>query len=85
MIQLPKLTSLEPVRILFDPIWSDRASPHQSAGPRRRLPPPCELEDLPDFQYVVTSHNQCVVLHNILIRFVQRVDPAVMTTSTGRR
>ncbi|KAF7793291.1 hypothetical protein EIP86_004402 [Pleurotus ostreatoroseus] len=47
-----------PVRILFDPIWSERASPNQYAGPRRRLPPPCELEDLPDFQFVVTSHNQ---------------------------
>ena len=60
MVQMPKVLTLEPVRILFDPIWSDRASPHQSAGPRRRLPPPCELEDLPEFQYVVISHNQCV-------------------------
>lgn len=85
MVQLPKVTSLEPVRILFDPIWSDRASPHQSAGPRRRLPPPCELEDLPDFQYVVTSHNQCVLSCNTLICSVQRADSAVMTTSTGRR
>ena len=60
MVQLPKVAALEPVRILFDPIWSDRASPHQSMGPRRRLPPPCKLEDLPDFQYVVTSHNQYI-------------------------
>lgn len=58
MVQLPKVADLEPVRILFDPIWSERASPHQSAGPKRRLPAPCHLEELPDFQYVVTSHNQ---------------------------
>ena len=58
IVQLPKVRDLEPVRILFDPIWSERASPHQAAGPRRRLPPPCELDELPDFQYVVTSHNQ---------------------------
>ncbi|KAI0340000.1 Metallo-hydrolase/oxidoreductase [Trametopsis cervina] len=57
MVQLPKIDTLKPVRILFDPIWSDRASPNQYAGPRRRLPPPCKLEELPDFQFVVTSHN----------------------------
>ncbi|EKM54953.1 uncharacterized protein PHACADRAFT_255196 [Phanerochaete carnosa HHB-10118-sp] len=57
IVQLPPVAELEPVRILFDPIWSERASPHQSAGPRRRLPPPCDLDQLPDFQYVVTSHN----------------------------
>ena len=65
LVQLPKLPGLQPVRILFDPIWSERASPNQYAGPRRRLPPPCELEDLPDFQFVVTSHNQSV--HNLLL------------------
>ncbi|PSR75345.1 hypothetical protein PHLCEN_2v9208 [Hermanssonia centrifuga] len=58
MVQLPRVSGLKPVRILFDPIWSERASPHQSAGPRRRLPPPCTIEELPDFQFVVTSHNQ---------------------------
>ncbi|KAI0761404.1 beta-lactamase superfamily domain-containing protein [Irpex lacteus] len=57
LVQLPKVGAFEPVRILFDPIWSDRASPNQYTGPRRRLPPPCKLEDLPDFQFVVTSHN----------------------------
>ncbi|KAJ3540117.1 hypothetical protein NM688_g6271 [Phlebia brevispora] len=57
LVQLPRLPGCKPIRILFDPIWSERASPHQSAGPRRRLPPPCKLQELPDFQFVVTSHN----------------------------
>ncbi|KAI0684086.1 beta-lactamase superfamily domain-containing protein [Cytidiella melzeri] len=57
LVQMPKLGSLEPVRILFDPMWSDRASFNQYTGPKRRLQPPCKLEDLPDFQFVVTSHN----------------------------
>ncbi|KAF8580254.1 Metallo-hydrolase/oxidoreductase, partial [Ramaria rubella] len=64
MVQLPKdpTGSNEPIRILFDPIWlvyspSDRASPSQMAGPKRRLPPPCDLADLPEFHFVVTSHN----------------------------
>jgi L-ascorbate metabolism protein UlaG (beta-lactamase superfamily) len=55
----------EPIRILFDPIWSDRASPNQYVGPKRRLPPPCSLEELPDFQFVVTSHNQYVEIFTL--------------------
>jgi N-acyl-phosphatidylethanolamine-hydrolysing phospholipase D len=60
LVQLPKDPSAtgEPTRILFDPIWSDRASPSQYAGPQRRLPPPCALDELPDVHFVVTSHNQ---------------------------
>jgi hypothetical protein len=63
MVEMPhnKDQGGEPVRILFDPIWSERASPNQYAGPKRRLPVPCPLDNLPDFQFVVTSHNQCVV------------------------
>jgi N-acyl-phosphatidylethanolamine-hydrolysing phospholipase D len=63
MVEMPKYPNIagEPVRILFDPIWSERSSPNQYAGPRRRLPPPCPLDQLPDFQFVVTSHNQCVI------------------------
>ena len=30
------------------------------------LPPPCILEELPEFQFVVYSHNQCVVRLAIL-------------------
>ncbi|TFK82222.1 Metallo-hydrolase/oxidoreductase [Polyporus arcularius HHB13444] len=64
MVQLPapkvahgKMAELQPTRVLIDPIWSDRASPTQWAGPKRRLPPPCSLKDLPEFHFVVTSHN----------------------------
>ena len=33
--------------ILFDPIFSERCSPSQSAGPIRLTPAPCKVEDLP--------------------------------------
>ena len=51
----------EPPRVLFDPIFSDCVGPLPWLSIRRRLPPPCVLEELPEFQFVVYSHNQCVV------------------------
>ena len=47
------------VAILFDPIFSNRCSPVQFAGPARYTPPPCKLEDIADLvDAVVISHNQ---------------------------
>ncbi|KAH9954713.1 beta-lactamase superfamily domain-containing protein [Russula dissimulans] len=47
----------KPPRVLFDPIFSDCAGPLPWIGVRRRLPPPCTVAELPEFQYVVYSHN----------------------------
>ncbi|KAN0120837.1 Metallo-hydrolase/oxidoreductase [Russula decolorans] len=47
----------EPPRVLFDPIFSDGVGPLSWLSIRRRLPPPCTLEELPEFQFVVYSHN----------------------------
>ncbi|KAJ3105068.1 hypothetical protein HDU96_008693 [Phlyctochytrium bullatum] len=45
------------VNVLFDPCWSDRCSPTQLLGPKRLRPPPCALEELPEVDVVVISHN----------------------------
>jgi len=50
----------EPPRVLFDPIFSDGVGPLPWLTIRRHLPP-CILEELPEFQLVVYSHNKCVV------------------------
>ncbi|KAH9966158.1 beta-lactamase superfamily domain-containing protein, partial [Lactifluus volemus] len=47
----------EPPRVLFDPIFSDTAGPSPWIGIGRRLPPPCTVAELPEFQFVVYSHN----------------------------
>lgn len=47
----------EPPRVLFDPIFSDSAGPSPWVGVQRRLPPPCTVAELPEFQFVVYSHN----------------------------
>ena len=43
--------------ILTDPIWSERASPLTSIGPRRRRKPGVRWEDLPRIDTVLLSHN----------------------------
>lgn len=45
------------VNILTDPIFSQRTSPVQFAGPKRVRPPGIRLEDLPTIDLVLVSHN----------------------------
>ncbi len=45
------------LNILTDPVWSNRASPVPFAGPKRVNPPGIALEDLPDIDVVLLSHN----------------------------
>jgi L-ascorbate metabolism protein UlaG (beta-lactamase superfamily) len=51
------LLQMDSLNILTDPIWSDRASPFQWAGPKRRSPPGIRFEDLPAIDIVLISHN----------------------------
>lgn len=58
LLQLPALKpDGSPIRIIFDPIFSQRASPSQFAGPVRSYEPPCILEDLPPIDIFLLSHN----------------------------
>jgi len=45
------------MRILLDPILSERTSPVLFAGPKRYSPTACTLDELPDVDLVVTSHD----------------------------
>src|SRR5215469_18622445 len=45
------------VNILTDPIWSERASPLASIGPRRRREAGVRWDDLPRIDIVLLSHN----------------------------
>lgn len=51
------LIQLDGVNVLTDPIYSDRCSPFDFAGPRRVRPPGIRFEDLPRIDAVVLSHN----------------------------
>jgi L-ascorbate metabolism protein UlaG (beta-lactamase superfamily) len=45
------------LNILTDPIWSERASPVDWAGPKRHRSPGLRFEDLPPIDVVLISHN----------------------------
>jgi N-acyl-phosphatidylethanolamine-hydrolysing phospholipase D len=45
------------VKILTDPIWNDNCSPFSFIGPKRRHPPPLDIAQLNQINYVLISHN----------------------------
>jgi L-ascorbate metabolism protein UlaG (beta-lactamase superfamily) len=51
------LIEVDGVRVLTDPIWSDRASPVQWAGPHRWYAPTIALAQLPTVDAVLISHD----------------------------
>lgn len=51
------LLEVDGVRVLTDPVWSERASPVGFAGPRRFHVPPVELARLPLPDVVLLSHD----------------------------
>ncbi|SPO24612.1 related to FMP30 - mitochondrial inner membrane protein with a role in maintaining mitochondrial morphology [Ustilago trichophora] len=58
LVQLPPLSPNEqPIRVLFDPIFSQRCSPTQVAGPIRSYAAPCPISSLPPIDIVIISHN----------------------------
>jgi L-ascorbate metabolism protein UlaG (beta-lactamase superfamily) len=56
------------INILTDPIWSGRAGPFSSIGPRRRRAAGVQLEDLPLIDVVLLSHNHYDHLDLITLR-----------------
>jgi len=57
MLQMPGLDGQGMVRIVVDPIFSERCFFSQNAGPLRSYPPPCTLAELPPIDIFVISHN----------------------------
>ena len=45
------------IRVLFDPVFSERTSPVTFLGPKRYTPTPCSVSDLPEVDIVCISHN----------------------------
>lgn len=58
LIETPKEEGAQRgMRILLDPVWSERMGPYGMVGPVRFTPTPCALEDLPEIDAVCISHD----------------------------
>ncbi len=51
------LIEIDGVRVLTDPLWSERISPLSWIGPKRWYPPLIQLNDLPPLDAVLISHD----------------------------
>lgn len=58
------------IRVLCDPVFSERTSPVQWLGPKRYTPPPCALEELPEVDIVCISHNHYDHLDYATVRHI---------------
>ena len=68
------------LNLLTDPVWSNRCSPVQFAGPKRVCAPGVGFDDLPPIDIVLLSHNHYDHLDNATIkRLVARHDPLIVT------
>lgn len=70
------LIQIAGLNVLIDPIWSDRASPVQFAGPRRWVPAAVEFDRLPPIDVIVLSHDHYDHLDSGTVSRIARRYPA---------
>lgn len=68
------------LNIVTDPVWSERASPVNFAGPKRVCTPGIAFDDLPPIDVVLLSHNHYDHLDKATLqRLVKRDNPRIIT------
>lgn len=72
------LVQIGGLNLLLDPMWSDRASPLRFLGPRRRVPPAVEFDELPPVDAVVLSHDHYDHLDAWTVKRLIRRYPAIV-------
>ncbi|PNS15739.1 N-acyl-phosphatidylethanolamine-hydrolyzing phospholipase D [Sphaceloma murrayae] len=63
------------LRVLFDPVFTDRCSPLSWLGPKRYTEMPCQIRDIPFIDAVIISHNHYDHLSHPTILEIQRLHP----------
>lgn len=68
------------LNILLDPVWSERASPFSFIGPKRVSKPGIDLDNLPNIDIILISHNHYDHLDiNTLKEIYKRCNPKIIT------
>ena len=74
------LVEIDGVRLLTDPVWGQRASPSQLAGPKRFQPMPVSLKQMPAVDAVLVSHDHYDHLCHPTIRALAKTDVPFITS-----
>nr|WP_307849552.1 MBL fold metallo-hydrolase [Qaidamihabitans albus] len=77
------LVELDGVRVLLDPVWSERVSPSGVLGPRRLHPVPHRLADLPGLDVIVISHDHYDHLDMSTVRALARLHDVPFVVPLG--
>ncbi|MGQ0840255.1 MBL fold metallo-hydrolase [Actinokineospora sp.] len=77
------LVEIDGARVLFDPVWSERASPSRLVGPRRLHAPPQPLDALPRVDAIVISHDHYDHLDMATVRTLVRTQSAPFVVPLG--
>lgn len=77
------LAELQNHRILFDPIFSKRASPLTWGGPKRRREAGISIEKLPKIDVILISHNHYDHLDLPSIRYLSKRDAPIILVPLG--
>jgi L-ascorbate metabolism protein UlaG (beta-lactamase superfamily) len=77
------LVEIDGARVLCDPVWSERVSPLQFAGPRRLHEPPVQLESLPEIDAILISHDHYDHLDMATVRTLVRTQTAPFLVPLG--
>lgn len=73
----------ESVYYLTDPMFSERASPFASIGPRRYSPPAMGIDELPKISFVLISHNHYDHLDLASVKAIYERDRPVFYVPKG--
>ncbi|CAD6195425.1 unnamed protein product [Caenorhabditis auriculariae] len=71
------LVNLEGAKFITDPIWAERASFLSFAGPKRYRPPPMDIEDLPQLDFAVISHDHYDHLDADAVKKITEMSPNI--------
>lgn len=65
------------LRVLFDPVFSQRCSPFSWLGPKRYTEVPCQIEDIPTIDVVIISHSHYDHMDHPTIMRIKKKHPNV--------
>jgi len=70
-----ELVEIDGVRVLIDPVWDERAAPVSWFGPKRFFAPTLPLDELPELDAVLISHDHYDHLGKKTIQTLARMRP----------